>query len=108
MVELADAVDRKVDFSRIPNLWLKRDGSILANEMRDLVADLDSLPFPDRKLYTTYAFFKRQGNRPLHFSRGCPYECSYCHNTRKKVLFSGKGKHVRWRSMEGFSQRSTR
>jgi len=100
MLELADAVDRKADFSRIPNLWLRREGSVRANAMRDLVADLDSLPFPDRKLYATYPFFDRQGNRPLHFSRGCPYGCSYCHNARKRALFTGKGKYVRWRSME--------
>jgi anaerobic magnesium-protoporphyrin IX monomethyl ester cyclase len=69
--------------------------------MRDLIDDLDSLPHPDRDLYSSaYPFFRTRGKRPLHLSRGCPYECSYCHNVSKKALFKGKGRYVRWRSTE--------
>jgi anaerobic magnesium-protoporphyrin IX monomethyl ester cyclase len=100
MLELAEAIDRHEDFSKIRNLWVKKNGTVVKNEMRNLVADLDSLPHPDRELYAKYPFFKIRGKRPLHLSRGCPYDCSYCHNTSKKTLFRGKGKYVRWRSME--------
>jgi anaerobic magnesium-protoporphyrin IX monomethyl ester cyclase len=100
MVELAEALSAGVDFSGILNLWVKRDGRVIRNKMRDLVADLDSLPFPDRKLYDKYPFFRERGKRPIHFGRGCPYDCTYCHNASKKRLFLGKGRFVRWRSQE--------
>lgn len=100
MLELADAVDKDEDFSKIKNLWVKKKGKVVKNETRSLIEDLDSLPFPDRGLYAKYSFFQKRGKRPLHFGRGCPYSCSYCHNASKKALFNGKGKYVRWRSME--------
>ena len=100
MAELADALERGGDYSGIPNLWIKKDGRRIRNGIRDLIADLDALPFPDRSLYMKYPFFKNRGKRPIHLGRGCPYECSYCHNAGKKRLFEGKGTYVRWRSRE--------
>jgi radical SAM superfamily enzyme YgiQ (UPF0313 family) len=79
---------------------VKKEKEIRRNEIRDLICDLDSLPFPDRELYGKYAFFRKRGKRPIHLSRGCPYRCSFCHNESKKELFRGKGQYVRWRSQE--------
>jgi anaerobic magnesium-protoporphyrin IX monomethyl ester cyclase len=101
MLELAEAIDRHQDPSQISGLWVKKNGFIVKNEMRNLIQDLDSLPYPDRELYAKYPFFRKRGKRPLHLSRGCPYDCSYCHNASKRALFKGKGNYVRWRSKEG-------
>ncbi len=100
MAELADALDENRDYSAIANLWLKRDGRIIKNDVRALIEDLDRLPFPDRELYQKYLFFRNRGKRPIHLSRGCPYDCSYCHNAGKKRIFRGKGPYVRWRSQD--------
>jgi len=100
MAELAEALDQNLDYSAIPNLWVKKAGTIVKNEIRGLIDDLDRLPFPDRELYRKYPFFWKRGKRPLHLGRGCPYDCSYCHNAGKKRLFRGKGSYVRWRSQE--------
>ena len=98
LVELADAVDRGGDYSAIPNLWVTTEEGIVRNEMRNLVEDLDSLPFPDRELYARYAFFRRRGKRSLALGRGCPYACAHCHNSAKREVFKDKGRYVRWRS----------
>lgn len=100
MAELADALRNKTDITRIRNFWVKKNGGIVKNELRDLIQDLDSLPFPDRNLYSKYRAIQKKGKRPIHLGRGCPYECSYCHNATKKPLFKNKGKYVRWRSQE--------
>jgi anaerobic magnesium-protoporphyrin IX monomethyl ester cyclase len=100
IAELADAVAAGTDYSSIPNLWVKRNGDIVRNGMRNLVEDLDTLPFPDRKLYAAYPYFAKRAKRPIAMSRGCPYDCTYCHNSPKKALFHGKGKYVRWRSVD--------
>jgi anaerobic magnesium-protoporphyrin IX monomethyl ester cyclase len=100
MLELADALDKGQDPAAIPGLWVKQNGSLVKNELRPLIDDLDSLPHPDRALYARYPFFQVRGKRPLHLSRGCPYECSYCHNESKKALFKGQGRYVRWRSTD--------
>jgi len=100
LAELADAVDAGSDFTTIANLWVKSDGRIIRNEMRNLVEDLDSLPFPDRDLYTRYPFFQRRGKRSLALGRGCPYACAHCHNSAKREVFKDKGRYVRWRGRE--------
>jgi radical SAM superfamily enzyme YgiQ (UPF0313 family) len=100
MAELADAVGAGSDFGGIPNLWVKHGGAVTRNPIRDLVQDLDSLPLPDRGLYAAYPHFQKRGVRPMHLSRGCPYDCTYCHNSAKKEVYRGKGRYVRWRSMD--------
>jgi len=100
LAELADAVDAGDDFTTIANLWVKTDDGIIRNEMRNLVGDLDSLPFPDRRLYTKYSFFEQRGKRSLLLGRGCPFACTHCHNSAKREVFKDKGRYVRWRSRE--------
>ncbi len=101
IVDLANAIDRKQPLSGIANLWFKNaGGAVERNEIRPLIKDLDSLPFPDRSLYARYRFVRRWGNRPIDASRGCPYRCSYCHNTSKLDLYAGRGPAIRWRSVD--------
>jgi anaerobic magnesium-protoporphyrin IX monomethyl ester cyclase len=101
LLELAEAVDEGRDWGGIANLWSRRDGVVVRNELRDLVSDLDTLPLPDRELYAGYPALRALGKRPLHMGRGCPYGCSYCHNARKRELYHGKGSYLRWRSIDG-------
>lgn len=100
IVDMANAIDAGRPLSGISNLWVKTSEGIERNEVRPLIGDLDSLPFPDRSLYARYRFARRWGNRPIHASRGCPYNCSYCHNTSKRGLYAGKGPAVRWRTVD--------
>lgn len=100
LLELAEAVAEGREVGGIANLWSKHNGSLVRNEMRDLVTDLDSLPLPDRDLYSHYPPLRALGKRPLHIGRGCPYGCTYCHNARKRELYRGKGPYLRWRSVD--------
>jgi len=100
MADLAKAIDLQEDYSQIKNLWVKKSGEIKRNAIRDLISDLDNLPYPDRELYAKYLFFRKRGKRPVHLSRGCPYSCSFCHNESKREIYRGKGQYVRWRSQE--------
>lgn len=100
LLELADAIDTGASRNAIPNLWVKDDGEIHRNDLRHLVEDLDSLPFPDRNLYSKYAMLRDWSKRPLHIGRGCPFSCSYCHNESKRELVAHKGRYVRWRTVD--------
>jgi anaerobic magnesium-protoporphyrin IX monomethyl ester cyclase len=101
--EYARALDAGVDPSGIANLWVKRDGEIVRNDMRPLNPDLDTLPAPDWSVYADrYAFLVPyyQGYFPAMTSRGCPHACSYCANDSYIRLFRGMGKYVRRESPE--------
>jgi len=81
----------------IPNIATKTDTSFT---LRNLVEDLDSLPFPDYGLFYDNT---PMGNTPLKSfiaSRGCPYACTYCFNTAWRKIYSGRGKVVRRHSVD--------
>ncbi len=97
LLELVDSLGSGINYS-IKNLWFKRNGEIIRNEIRPLLEDLDSLPFPDKEIFYRKApVFKNCYE--LMISRGCPYACSYCYNNIVKKIYKGKGRYLRIRSV---------
>ena len=68
---------------------------------RPLIADLDTLPFPDRSLIPVTQYVPDPGNyfqlpsTGVLFSRGCPFRCTFC----SKSVF---GNRIRYRSTDNF------
>ncbi|MDD5423184.1 MAG: radical SAM protein, partial [Candidatus Omnitrophica bacterium] len=100
LAELADSVDKRLDSTKIANLWVKKGKTIHKNSPRDLVADLDSLPSPDRALYYKYGFMANSPEKYFMSGRGCPYNCSFCFNHIYMDLYRGKGPFVRHRKVD--------
>lgn len=76
-------------------------GGQLDEMKKELVADLDSLPFPDRKcFYDAAPEYRHFQLRSVITGRGCPYRCSYCHNNAYNKMFGGSGKILRRRSVD--------
>lgn len=75
-VELAENIIKETDWRSIRGIAYLENSSIVKNDIRPLVNDLDSLPFPER-----YAL-----NQPINniniaamiTSRGCYARCSFC------------------------------
>ena len=82
----------------MPNLWTMRNGHPAGNPPRDLVRDLDSLPWPDKELF--YSEVKGIATYTIMASRGCPYNCTYCHNNILRRMYNGRGKYLRYRSVD--------
>ncbi len=72
----------------------------MRNEVRPLIASLDSLPFPDRLLYRRHPDIAFDPVQPVLTGRGCPFDCSFCFNHSLKEIYRGKGAYVRRRSPE--------
>jgi anaerobic magnesium-protoporphyrin IX monomethyl ester cyclase len=59
-------------------------GALVANEPRPQIADIDSLPWPDRaaidqpKYVDTWRTHHGMGSVNLITARGCPYKCKWC------------------------------
>ena len=98
MMDLANAYDKGADFTGIPNLLVKYDNKIKENEVRPLIYDLDTLPFPDRGIYYKYRLLKNSPLKTFMASRGCPFSCSFCFNEKLRSIYSNKGRYVRFRS----------
>ena len=104
LLELAAALQAGRPVDAISNLWVRQaDGSILRNPTRPFIANLDELPFVDRELFDYQAIVDSDFHTALFmFSRGCPYNCTFCSNHALRSKQAGR--YVRFRSVENCLQ----
>ncbi|ODS34555.1 MAG: oxidoreductase [Candidatus Scalindua rubra] len=109
LLELVNNLENGHAINNIQNLWLKRNGRVIKNEIRPLLDNLDVLPYPDFERFDDRHFFyeshfnrkftmKRVG--AFETSRGCPYSCSYCVNAYLQELTRGKSRYHREKSVQ--------
>jgi tRNA A37 methylthiotransferase MiaB len=90
LLDLVRNLESKRPTDAIPNIWVERDGRIVANPPRPLVEDLDELPLADRSLYKKYRLISEAPLKHVTIGRGCPYTCTHCYNDHFHRLY-GKG-----------------
>jgi len=86
MLEVIAAFDHKQDdLSSIKGIqWKRTSGAIVINAERELLKDINQLPFPNRKKVDLQKYFdtwkKAHGESSISIStmRGCPYTCKWC------------------------------
>lgn len=70
------------------------DGSIVHNPNRELINDLDTLPFPARHLVLNVKGIPHTSYDRIMVSRGCPFGCTFCASNKMW------GRKVRFRSVK--------
>jgi len=99
LLELARRLEAGQDITGIKNLCVKSGGRVFRNELRPLVEDLDLLPHLDREIfYKDSPMLAGLSSKRFLVGRGCPYNCTYCHNHELRAAYAGKGRFVRFRS----------
>ena len=104
LVEFAECIVERRDYSNVKNIWLKKDGVVVKNPLRPL-KDMNMLPFQDWSIFDQRHFYKPYcGGFPktafIELSRGCHFDCTYCCNTARKKLFKGLGNYIRHRDVD--------
>lgn len=75
-LELINKINRQEEWGKIEGIAFREDGMVVATPPRELISDIDSLPFPARD---TLPKLLAKGGLPLLLtSRGCPNNCSFC------------------------------
>jgi len=85
------------------SFWVKDlDGTVHRNPVRQFIADLDKLPFPDLDLfdYCNLSSNLRQNTAEVIVGRGCVYSCTYCANAQLRNIYPDKSNYTRFRSPE--------
>ncbi len=87
-LELCQALlSKKKTFRRIKGLAYKKKGKTVETPPREMIADLDEIPFPARHLIDFKKYLAKESDTPysmrypsagLITSRGCPGNCVYC------------------------------
>ncbi|MCK4994208.1 MAG: B12-binding domain-containing radical SAM protein [Candidatus Omnitrophica bacterium] len=105
MLELVNSMAKgEIDYS-IKNIWFKKNGRVIKNEIRPLIKDLDSLPLLDKDIFFSVSpHYIRTYPYIIMTTRGCPHACSYCCHSYLKGLYKGKGDYLRQRSVKNVIQ----
>ena len=101
-LDLCDRLEKGEDITNIQNLWVKQNGQIFKNSLRPWVADLDSLPIPDKDIFDYENSVDKELDRVTFMaSRGCPFNCTYCCNHALKKINDGSSiSYVRFKSVD--------
>ncbi len=106
-LELVEALEKGKDLKEVYGLSFRlKDGTIIHNEDRGLIENIDEIPLPARHLYPMekynyYIYDPEKGRRRtlnLITSRGCPFNCVFCAtpaNWGRKVRFISVDKIIR-------------
>jgi len=91
------------DPSGVEGLHFKKDGAHFSTPVRPLIPDLDTIPFPAYHLLDLERYFllesaryapKNQRAIQIFTSRGCPWQCIYCHSLFGKKFRGRSAGHV--------------
>lgn len=102
VVEMIDRLSHGKSLEGVRGIAFRRAGEILKNPPRELISDLDSIPFPARELLGDAmdyvpppATYKRRPVAVIMTARGCNRRCIFCFQIDKERT-SG----IRYRSVE--------
>lgn len=93
-LDLINNINNKEKLKKVKGLVFKHKGQIINTGQRELVKDLDLLPYPARQLtdYKKYYSTISMANptTSMFTSRGCPYKCIFCDRPHLGKVFRAR------------------
>lgn len=104
ILELARKMSSSGPLDDIANLWFKKEGRIVRPKKLDLV-DIDSVPVPRFDSFAPERIYRAMDGRiyrmlPVEFSRGCPYQCTFCSAPAYAKKFRDSGRWLRFKTID--------
>jgi anaerobic magnesium-protoporphyrin IX monomethyl ester cyclase len=107
IVNLCEKLSAGIDYSDVPNLWIKDQfGKIRKNPPAPLT-NLDTLPIMDFEIFEENRIYRPMAGKvyrmiPIETHRGCPFTCTYCNSPAQVTLHKEEnlGSYFRRRSID--------
>ncbi len=103
ITEILDALRFSSSLKSVKGICYKVDGKIIKNSPRELIEDIDIIPFPDWELFEIEKYIEscskyavreplplpREKIRAFTIStaRGCPFKCTFCYHVFRDVKY---------------------
>ena len=99
MRDLCNKMQQGKDFKDTKNMWIKEDGKIFKNDIRQLLDVNEILP-PDWDIFDHRHLIRPLGGKMYRMgifsmTRGCVFRCEYCTNSALVKIYNNKGKYYR-------------
>jgi len=93
LVDLANALEEDKDPCKIKNLWVKKNGKIVARNSIRPALDVNTLPTQDLSIFEDISLHRPMMGKiyrmaPVETQRGCPYACKFCNSPEKNELYN--------------------
>lgn len=95
--ELLENLQKGTSYRMVNGIVFKQNGKIIQTPKREVIKNLDMLPFPARhllKLDKYVNYFDNQRSTVMMTSRGCPYNCFYCNKNIGQIWRSRSARNV--------------
>ena len=101
-LDFLDKVKLGQHYMDVKNFAYSDNGTLVKNDLYPLIEDLDELPFPERHSFgtTCQLLNLKEKSAAFLFTRGCPYQCTFCANHAIAKAYGMKGFKARHRSPE--------
>jgi len=99
LIKLVKSLENKKSPKNIKNLWLKKDGRVYKNPVRNLI-DINKLPFMyydfcGQELLSKRFMGKEYITGQIEMARGCRFACGYCINSYLHQLYKNSPSFIR-------------
>ncbi len=102
-LEIVKNYEKKLSLTKIEGICFKKNGKVIHNPDRPFIENLDELPYPDWDAIEIENYKNFQSQSPLLYkekymniatSRGCPYNCTFCHHILGKKFRAHSAERV--------------
>jgi len=102
IVELLRAIENKTRLEEVKGIVFKKEGNVVFTLEREVIPNLDELPFIDYELFDMKAYidkfkysvsepypvaFDKLKALPINAARGCPFNCTFCYHVFRNKKF---------------------
>jgi radical SAM superfamily enzyme YgiQ (UPF0313 family) len=102
LLQMVDKIQRNEDYHGVNNLVYCHpvSGELIQNPLNPQIEALETIPHPSTEVFNYQQIIDQNNVALFHFSRGCPYPCTYCAARVLGLQYGPMKESIRQRSVD--------